>query len=275
RWSLDLPGAKAVRHYLSDTLDASREALARATEDQRYFFKLAVLHEDMHGEALLMTLQTLGLPAPPMQLRARPFTPEAPVRDLAMQGGEFVQGASAGDFVFDNEAPAKTVAIEPFTIASHPVSQGEYARFVDEAGATPPRYWRRDGDGWQSRRFDRWEPLDGDEPMVHVALAEAQAYCDWAGRRLASESEWELAARIAGDSFAWGDVWEWTATPFAPYPGFVPGPYRDYSEPWFHDHQVLRGASFVTRSRIANPRYRNFYQPHRGDMFAGFRTCAK
>jgi gamma-glutamyl hercynylcysteine S-oxide synthase len=276
RWTLDLPDAKGVRRYLSETLDATREALVHACEEERYFFKLAVVHEDMHGEAFLMTLQTLGLPAPAMQIRARAFAPEAPVRDLAIAGGEFTQGSAIGDFVFDNESPPKTVAVEPFTIASHPVTQGEYASFIEATSAAPPRYWRKHGDGpWQSRRFDRWADLERGDPMVHVSLAEAQAYCDWAGRRLPTESEWEFAARSAGDAFAWGEVWEWTATPFAPYPGFVPGPYRDYSEPWFHDHQVLRGASFATRSRIANPRYRNFYLPHRGDMFAGFRTCGK
>ena len=276
RWALDLPDAQGVRTYLSDTLDAAREALATASEEERYFFKLAVVHEDMHGEALLMTLQTLGLPAPPrMQLRARALAPEAPVREIALAGGEFAQGTARGDFVFDNEAPPKVVHVAPFTIASHPVTQGEYSHYVDETQTAAPRYWRKIDGAWQRRRFDRWIPIEAGEPMVHVSLAEAQAYCDWAGRRLPTESEWEFAARALGDDFSWGEVWEWTSTPFEPHPGFAPGPYRDYSQPWFHDHYVLRGASFVTRSRIANPRYRNFYLPHRGDMFAGFRTCAK
>ena len=274
RWTLDLPDWRRVRRYLSETLEETRAALARASEEDRYFFKLAVVHEDMHGEALLMTLQTLELPAPPrMQLRARAFAPEARARDIALAGGEFVQGSGRGDFVFDNEAPPKPVHVAAFTIASHPVTQGEYARYVDETHAAAPRYWRKVEGAWQRRSFDRWIALEAGEPMVHVSLPEAQAYCDWAGRRLPTESEWEFAARALGDDFAWGEVWEWTSTPFAPYPGFAPGPYRDYSQPWFHDHYVLRGASLVTRSRIANPRYRNFYLPHRGDMFAGFRTC--
>ncbi len=220
-----------------------------------------------------MTLQTLELPAPRMQIRARALAPEAPVRDLSFDGGTFEQGSVDGDFVFDNESPPVRVTVKPFTIASHPVTQGEFARYLEATGAAMPRYWRKGASGWESRRFDRWSPIASAEPMVHVSFAEAEAYCKWAGRRLPTESEWEFAARTAGDSFAWGEVWEWTATPFAPYPGFQPGPYRDYSQPWFHDHQVLRGASFATRSRIANPRYRNFYQPHRGDMFVGLRTC--
>jgi len=161
-------------------------------------------------------------------------------------------------------------------MASRPVTQGEYAAYLDETGAAAPRHWRREGNAWTMRRFDRWVGIDGDAPMVHVCLAEAQAYCAWAGRRLPTESEWELAACSGSSEFELmsGAVWQWTDTAFAPYPGFVPGPYRDYSQPWFHDHQVLRGGSFTTRKRIATPRYRNFYRPERSDPFAGFRTCA-
>jgi EgtB-related family protein len=92
---------------------------------------------------------------------------------------------------------------------------------------------------------------------------------------LPSEVEWEAAAHQGGSrGFRWGDVWEWTATTFRAYPGFAPGPYRDYSEPWFGTHKVLRGASFATRERMRDPKYRNFYRPERDDVFCGFRSCA-
>lgn len=274
RWTLDYPEESRLRAFMRDTLDSTLEALARAGEN-RYFFELALRHEDMHGEALLMTLQTLGLAAPEGIVSAPAPLDGGPCFDIQLERGTFLQGAKDGDFAFDNEGEPHEVHVAPFAIASHPVTQGEYADYLDDSGATPPKHWRGEGDRWRMRRFDQWIPIERAAPIVHVSLVEALAYCAWAGRRLPTESEWEYAARawidLVGDT---GSVWQWTASPFAPYPGFVAGPYRDYSEPWFYTHQVLRGGSFATRQRIAGPRYRNFYLPERSDPFAGLRTCA-
>jgi gamma-glutamyl hercynylcysteine S-oxide synthase len=112
---------------------------------------------------------------------------------------------------------------------------------------------------------------------VHLSWHEAQAWCRWASRRMPAEVEWEAAARQAaatGEPFAWGQVWEWTSSTFAPYPGFVPHPYRDYSRPWFDGRPVLRGASFATAPRLKHASYRNYFTAGRNDLFAGFRTCA-
>jgi iron(II)-dependent oxidoreductase len=182
------------------------------------------------------------------------------------------------------------------------------------SGATAPQYWAKRDGVWTERSFDAWQPLAPEEPVVHVSWHEAEAYCRFAGCRLPTEAEWEYAACNGVDSpkpltpwgvgqpsreraniegtarapvqaYAAGDtprgcrqmlgnVWEWTATTFEPYPGFVPDPYREYSEPWFGTHRVLRGGSFATPARLLRNSWRNFYTPDRYDVFAGFRTCA-
>ena len=294
RWSLPYPPPRDLRAYMDATLDATIEALEETPEEERYFFVLALLHEDMHGEALLMTLQTLGMPAPNVEDAIPPPGGILSRGDVAIAGGTFEQGTprSAVGFVFDNEKWAHERTVAPFRIADHAVSQGEFARFVEEGGydqaefwtpegwswrgkRTAPRHWRRGPSHWESRRYDTWGAIDPHAPMMHVSQHEAQAYCRFAGRRLPTETEWEYAARSGAPlSKMIGGVWEWTSTPFAPYPGFHADPYKEYSEPWFHSHYVLRGGSFATRSRLVHERFRNFYLPGRADAFAGFRTCA-
>ena len=105
--------------------------------------------------------------------------------------------------------------------------------------------------------------------MRHVDWNEAQSWCCWAKRRLPTEAEWQCS----NEKLSWGAVWEWTSSSFLPFPEFSADPYADYSQPWFHTHYVLKGASFATPRRLVRPAFRNFYLPERGDVFAGFRTC--
>jgi iron(II)-dependent oxidoreductase len=176
-----------------------------------------------------------------------------------------------GQFVFDNEKWAHEVEVGPFAIASSPVTNAEYLVYV-EAGGRIPRYWKYEGGKWLQRRFSQWIPLQAHAPVRHVDWNEANEYCRWAKRRLPTEAEWECAA--AAGRIGPSGVWEWTASAFAPYPGFVVDPYKEYSAPWFGTHKVLRGGSFAAPARLLRPTFRNFYLPHRGDVFCGFRTCA-
>lgn len=294
RWSLDLPDAQATRAYVEAVYGRTQSLLNdEALSDARaYFAQLAIFHQDMHNEAFCYMWQTLGYPMdadwPEMDASAAP--------DIEVPGGIVSLGAKPGcGFVFDNEKWAHEVALPAFAIASRAVSNGEYCEFVEDRGYSrrefwsesgwamrdrlaldQPRYWRRDGNAWSVRRWNRWLPLAAQAPVMHVSWHEAAAYCAWAGRRLASEAEWEYAAGTFADRFDCGSVWEWTSSRFGPYPGFSADPYKEYSAPWFADeHRVLRGGSFVTPRRLLRPTWRNYYQPERADLFCGFRTCAR
>lgn len=290
RWRLDLPDWKATRGYLESTLDAALETLRSLpeTEPALYFHRLALFHEDMHYEAFGYTRQTLAWPA----FDGLENLP--PPRDIELPGGEFLLGSSPSgkSFVFDNEKWAHPQRIENFAIATAPVRNADYLKFVEDggyrqprwwsergrtwlsgSGQTMPRYWRRKEGLWQQRRFTNWVALAPEQAVIHLTAHEAEAWCRWAGRRLPSEAEWEYAATHA-DNFNWGSqVWEWTASAFAPYPGFSPDPYAEYAAPFFHTHRSVRGGSFATRQRMRNPRYRNYYEPQRDDIFVGFRSC--
>ncbi|OGA05399.1 MAG: hypothetical protein A3H35_21750 [Betaproteobacteria bacterium RIFCSPLOWO2_02_FULL_62_17] len=293
RWSLDLPDIDATRDYVDAVLERSLALLDgdMPDDEQAYFAQLAIFHQDMHNEAFSYTWQTLSLPLP-ISLGESSLSSAA---DIDVPAGMIMLGARPGNgFVFDNEKWAHEVQLPAFSIARRIVGNAEFRAFVESGGYTRrdwwteagwasrerlapdhPRYWRRESGVWSLRRFDRWVPLADDAPVLHVSAYEAEAYCRWAGRRLPTESEWECIAQSRNELFDCGRAWEWTASRFAPYPGFSADPYREYSAPWFaEEHRVLRGGSFVTPRRLMHATFRNFYKPDRADMFCGFRTCA-
>lgn len=346
RWDLPLLSRTATLEYMQQVQKRVLDVLDRGPNHQeRYFILLALFHEDMHGEAFLSTRQILDYPRPsltaPIQGNLAPSGVEGGAwpGDVFVPGGTFLLGATPDEpFVFDNEKWGHPVSLRPFAIARAPVTQSEFATFVEDGGyrrpqlwseagwqwrqtakSEQPLYWQKQTNGWLRRDFDHWMALEPHRPLVHVNWYEAEAYCRWAGRRLPTEAEWEaaastnrpdlanpkrrfpwgetppdaicaqldgsvlgccdVAARPAGDS-AWGcrqmigNVWEWTADSFHAYPGFTPDPYRDYSQPWFATHKVLRGGAWMTRGRLLRNTWRNFYKPDRRDVWAGFRTCA-
>ena len=336
RWDLPLLPRPEVLRYLATVLERALAA------EPGYFHALALAHEDMHGEALLYTRQTLGYTAPALP-HPPPTDPRAPAPpaagplpgDVEVPGCTFPLGARpAAPFVFDNEKWAHPVAVAPFQIARAPVTNDALLEFVEAGGYGDERFWsragwrwraaadaghpvywsRRQGGRWFERRFDAEVPLSPHRPALHLCWYEAEAFCRWAGRRLPTEAEWELAASTPEKrAFPWGDappdpsranldaaaggpvdvaahpagdsaygcrqlignVWEWTASDFQPYPGFVVDPYKEYSAPWFSSpHKVLRGGCWATRARLLRNTWRNFYPPDRRDVLAGFRTCA-
>ena len=216
RWTLDLPGRNATFGYLTDVLDRQCDHLAQGDfpDHARYFYELAVRHEDMHVEALTYMRETLAYP-PPRDLGDRAPAAGTIAGDVAVPGGTWRLGATTAEgFIFDNEKWAHAVELEPFRIARAPVTNREFAAFVEAGGyrvrefwsdagwawrsrrdAERPIYWRPKSDGaWTWRRYDLTEPLPPDAPVVFVSWYEAEAWCRWAKRRLPTEAEWEAAA---------------------------------------------------------------------------------
>ena len=302
RWQLPLPGAPDTCADAQAALQDTLRLLAQAeeTDSALYFHRLVLAHEDMHHEAAVYMAQALGIALHDPRWQQQPLP--GPAQQLRADAALHVLGhANTRGFVFDNECGTRAVPLAAYAIDTQVLRWRDYLPFVHAGGYAQPQWWPGaagvwraaqtcaaprylrqhvqaggpdENSPWQHWRHGHWQPLDLDLPACHLTAFEAQAWCAWAGRRLPSEAEWEHAALLQPAQFAWGAVWEWTASAFQPYEGFVAHPYRDYSAPWFGSRRVLRGASVATQPRMHNLRYRNFFTPERNDIFAGFRTCA-
>ncbi len=346
RWDLPLLSLQDTKAYMQGVLEKLCERLPEvlASEVDSFIYQFGVFHEDMHTEAFLWARQTLAYPTPNFAnaidasgLRSSGALPGY----IQIPGGTFKLGAEIhAPFMFDNEKFAHEVKVEPFSIARAPVTNEAFAGFVAAGGYQRDEYWSPDGLKWKSdnqfshpgywitdgknqwlvRRFDQIVPLPENEPVIHITWYEADAYCRWAGLRLPTEIEWEVAALGEPDSngdlsinkrrYPWGEtyptdnqanldgralgsvdvaahasgdsafgcrqmlgnVWEWTSDTFRPYPGFSTDSYKEYSTMLFGNTKVLRGGAWTSRSRMMHGTFRNFFEPHRWNIFSGFRT---
>lgn len=238
----------------------------------------------------------------------------APLQWDRFDGGTMKMGHAGDAFAFDCETPRHEAIVRPFELASRTVTNRDWLAFIKDGGYETPKYWLSDGfsaaqsEGWQAPLYwyqdgDSWHTmtLSGarrvnlEAPVTHISFYEADAYATWAGARLPTEQEWEFAAQTAkldgtfagsgyyqpqvqsdaDQRYYFGDVWEWTASPFTPYPGFkvADGAVGEYNGKFMSGQMVLRGGSCATPDQHIRATYRNFFHPNKRWQFSGLRLA--
>ena len=348
RGALPLPTLGATLEAMAEIRDRVLERLEHvdlASDDpllrDGYVYQMVLQHEYQHNETMLQTLQLkTGAPYSPAVRREMPDRVLPNVTAARMVRVD-TTGATIGTDdrrrAYDNERPRHPAAVAPFWIDRTPVTNAEYLDFMNDGGyrrrelwseaglawlaeskAESPKYWWQESGSWLRRSMNRVTAPDPASPVIHVCYHEAEAFARWAGKRLPTEREWEIAAswdsaRSVAQDYPWGDpeataraanvdqlafdvtgvdtyesnvspsgcygmigdVWEWTSSDFAGYPGFVAFPYSEYSEVFFGaEYKVLRGGSWATRPGAIRNSFRNWDYPNRRQIFSGFR-CAR
>ena len=300
-----------TRPSLSDVM-TYRDEIDRRMEDllskglagglEAYLFELGLNHEQQHEELFLMDMLNL-MSRSPLEPAAYEIEPRAaPVQSrrggwTSFEGGLTEIGAGEDVFAFDNERPVHRVWLEPFSLAADLTTNEEWIQFIDDGGYQrselwladgwgrvkaetwkAPLYWREEAAGWSVMSLAGRRPVEPTAPVRHISFYEADAFARWAGRRLPTEAEWEHAARNEPSAFSnmMGEAWQWTASAYAPYPGFRPteGVAAEYNGKFMANQMVLRGGTFATPEGHSRVSYRNFYYPHQRWMFAGVRLAS-
>lgn len=324
RGLISRPGLARVLEYRAHVDAAMAELLASSSLGAKAadLVELGLNHEQQHQELILTDLKHLlsKNPLKPSYQKNWPLTAirARKSRWLGVAGGVHEIGHAGGRFAFDNESPRHRVFLEDFEIASHPVTHGDFVAFIEDGGYRRPElwlsmgwdavqaqgweapfYWQRTGNAWHTFTLHGMVPVDANTPICHVSFFEAEAYARWAGARLPTEAEWEVAVArtpVQGNFLesgayhplalredaapgalaqAYGDVWEWTRSDYAPYPGFrvAPGAVGEYNGKFMCNQYVLRGGSCATPRSHIRATYRNFFPPGARWQFSGLRLA--
>ncbi|MBB6122378.1 ergothioneine biosynthesis protein EgtB [Sphingobium subterraneum] len=299
RGLLTRPPLSAVKEYRKHVDRSMAQFLLGGDEKYSEIIELGLQHEEQHQELMLMDIQHVLScnPADPVYCvdgpRADPV--EGDPEWLTFLPAALAEIGHGGDgFAFDNESPRHRAWIEVFEIADRLVCAGDYLQFMADGGYQRPEYWLADGwdrvqaEGWTAPLYwqeenGRWTrfslrgrmAIDSDEPVLHISHYEADAYARWAGARLPTEVEWEIAAGSGRLRQRDDSAWQWTASPYVGYPGYrpLPGAVGEYNGKFMSNQMVLRGGSLATPPGHARLTYRNFFPPHARWMFSGIRLA--
>lgn len=313
RGLISRPSVAEILEYRLEVDNLLWQALATGLDDKLLRLAELGLHHEQQHQELFITDILFNLyqnPLHPSYLERHSNEWALPACDaasdmLAFDGGLVEIGARDTPFCFDNEQPRHQVFVNPFRIANRLVTNAEWIAFIEDGGYEDPLLWL--SDGWKAKAREGWQmplywqhnagyeayglagikALEPSAPVTNLSYFEADAYARWAGKRLPTEFEWEIAAsseRFDGDggqnsqsglSQLFGYTWQWTASPYVAYPGFKasPGAVGEYNGKFMNGQYVLRGSSFATPQGHARVSYRNFFYPHQRWQFTGLRLA--
>lgn len=320
RGLLTRPSSDEVKSYRAH-VDENLKTLTSGDlpAEARSLIEIGINHEQQHQELMLTDILALFAvnPLRPVYRETHASAAANPRPEghwRTIKGGIYGIGDRGEGFAYDNEGPAHDVLLRDFSIFSREVTNGEWLAFMEAGGyATPalwlsdgwaalqreqweaPGYWERVDGGWQQMTLHGPRPIEEGRPVTHISFYEADAYARWAGKRLPTEFEWEIASRGEGGpspldlndvlskpaspngvSSLFGSVWQWTQSAYLPYPGYKPvaGPLGEYNGKFMCNQFVLRGGSCATPDGQIRATYRNFFYPHQRWQFMGLRLAS-